>query len=219
MRAPVGGEPGTAPRDGAFALFVIVVWFAATASSGTFGAWPAVGGAAIVLGLAAALVRPAGTRTLLRGNGRLVGLGALVGAAMIALSYLVQPRLVALVPYLADETAALYEAVRMLPPVAVALLLAPVTLGEELAWRGAVQDTLVRGLGTWTGVALTAVLYALSIAPMGSSLLVGIALAWGVTWGALRAATGSLVPPLVAHLAWSAVVVLWFPLDGAGPMA
>lgn len=218
MRAPLPCEPRTPRRDLAFALFVVVAWFAASAISGTFGAWPALGGAAIALGLVVALARPAGTRSLLRGNARLVGLGVLVGAAMIVLSYLVQPRLVGLVPYVADETAALYEAVRMLSPVAVALLLAPVTLGEELSWRGAVQDGLVRGFGTRSGVAATAVLYALAIAPMGSSLLVAIALAWGLGWGTLRAATGSLVPSVVAHVTWSAVVVLAFPIGGVGPM-
>ena len=50
-------------------------------------------------------------------------------------------------------------------------------------------------------------------APLGSPSLVLAALSCGLVWGALRAATASLVPTLVAHLLWDFVVLLWLPLD------
>ena len=89
----------------------------------------------------------------------------------------------------------------------------PVILGEELVWRGVVQASLVRRLGAWRGVALAAVAYALAHAPLGSPVLVVVALFCGLAWGALRAQAASLVPTLVAHLLWDVLVLLWLPLD------
>jgi membrane protease YdiL (CAAX protease family) len=40
-----------------------------------------------------------------------------------------------------------------------------------------------------------------------------VALSCGVAWGALRVASASLVPTLLAHLMWDLLVLLWLPLD------
>jgi uncharacterized protein len=63
------------------------------------------------------------------------------------------------------------------------------------------------------GVVLAALAYALAHAPLGSPLLVAVALLCGLTWGALRATTASLLPPLLAHLLWDVLVLLCVPLD------
>ena len=60
---------------------------------------------------------------------------------------------------------------------------------------------------------LAAVAYALAHAALGSPLLVVVALLCGIAWGALRTASKSLIPPLVAHLVWDVLVLLWLPLD------
>jgi membrane protease YdiL (CAAX protease family) len=44
-------------------------------------------------------------------------------------------------------------------------------------------------------------------------VLVAVAFSCGLAWSTLRASTASLVPPLVAHLLWDALVLLWLPLD------
>ncbi len=75
------------------------------------------------------------------------------------------------------------------------------------------QTALVRRLGPWRGVILAALAYALAHAPLGSPVLVVVALSCGVVWGALRAASASLVPSLLAHLVWDILVLLWLPLD------
>ena len=86
-------------------------------------------------------------------------------------------------------------------------------LGEELVWRGVVQTALMRRLGPWPAVPVGALSYTLAHAPLGSPVLLVVALSCGVVWGALRAASGSLVPTLVAHLLWDLLVLLWLPLD------
>jgi membrane protease YdiL (CAAX protease family) len=132
---------------------------------------------------------------------------------MAAATYLLYPALARLSPSIATDTVRLYAAFRTLPPVIGLLALLPVIVGEELVWRGVVQTELVRRLGPWRGVTLAALAYALAHAPLGSPILVAGALLCGMAWGTLRAGSGSLVPSLMAHLAWDVVVFLWLPLD------
>lgn len=200
----------------AVALVCIALWGAAAASSGRIGVWLALGGAATVLGLTAFVLDRHGFRDLLRPNARLGLLGVAAGVAMAAATHLVYPVLARLVPFIARDAAELYDAFRSPSWAVAALVLAPVILGEELVWRGAVQDAFVRRLGPAGGVFLAAGAYALALAPLGSPILVFAALLCGLSWGALRAATGSLVPPLLAHLVWDALVLLWLPLDPGG---
>lgn len=132
---------------------------------------------------------------------------------MAVATFLLYPLLARIVPFIATDTARLYAAFRAPSLVVASLALLPVIVGEELVWRGVVQAALVQRLGAWRGVALAAVAYALVHAPIGSPLLVAVAFSCGLAWGALRAATASLVPTLVAHLLWDVLVLLWLPLD------
>ncbi|HBL26695.1 MAG TPA: hypothetical protein DD490_07660 [Acidobacteria bacterium] len=213
----MGGDPWRRAAwpagEPAFAFACFVLWGAAALSAGWVGAWLGLGGAAIGLGLAVFLRDPAGTWALLRPGLRPALLGAAAGGAMAGATYLVYPVLVRLLPFLAGDAARLYEVIRTpAQPVAV-LVLVPVILGEELVWRGAVQSACARRLGPAGGVALAAGAYAAVLVPLGSPALVLAALLCGLCWGTLRATTGSLVPPLVAHLVWDVLVLLWLPLD------
>jgi membrane protease YdiL (CAAX protease family) len=71
----------------------------------------------------------------------------------------------------------------------------------------------IRTLSRLTAVVvLSAVAYAVAHAPIGSPLLVALALLCGLFWSALRAWTGSLVAPLVSHLLWDLLVFSLRPL-------
>ena len=136
-----------------------------------------------------------------------------LGGLMVAVTYLLYPVLARLAPFIATDTVRLYSAFRPPSLVIASVALTPVILGEELVWRGVVQTVLVRRFRAWGGVTLAAVAYALAHAPLGSPVLVIVALLCGLFWGALRATTSSLVPTLVAHLVWDFLVLLWLPLD------
>ena len=200
-------------RSAALALASVVVWLAAAASTGPLGIWVTIGGTAAALGLAVLLFdRPAST-ALLRPSPRLVLLGAAAGAVMAVATHLLYPPLARVLPFIATDTTQLYAAFRAPSLVVASVALVPVIVGEELVWRGVVQASLVQRLGAWRGVALAAVVYALVHAPLGSPVLVAVAFFCGLAWGTLRATTASLVPPLVAHLLWDVLVLLWLPLD------
>ncbi len=75
-------------RSTTLAFASIAAWLAAAAITGPLGIWPAIGGAAIALGLAVLLFdRPAST-ALLQPSPRLVLLGAAAGGVMAVATYL-----------------------------------------------------------------------------------------------------------------------------------
>jgi membrane protease YdiL (CAAX protease family) len=151
---------------------------------------------------------------LLRPSAGLIAVGAAAGGAMTAVSHVLYPIVARHVPSIAAEAATLYAAFRAPSRAVATIALAPVVIGEELVWRGVVQAALVERVGRRGGVFLAAVTYALAQAALGSTLLLMVALLCGIAWGALRAASKSLLPPLVAHLVWDVLVLLWLPLDG-----
>jgi membrane protease YdiL (CAAX protease family) len=191
----------------------MVVWLAAAASTGLLGIWLAIGGAAVGLGGAVFVLDHAAARRSLQPSPRLAVVGMGAGCVMAAATYLLYPALARLSPFIATDAARLYGSFRALPPVIALLALLPVIIGEELVWRGVVQTELVRRLGPWRGVTLATLAYALAHAPLGSPLLVAVALLCGIAWGTLRAVSGSLVPSLLAHMVWDVLVFLWLPLD------
>ena len=201
------------PTKPSLALACVVVWLVASVSTGALGIWLALGGASVCLGVAIFVLDRAAALRLLRPSARLVLVGAAAGWAMAAATYLLYPVFARLWPFIPTDMASLYASFRAPPPAIAALALLPVILGEELVWRGVVQTALVRRLGPWRGVTLAAVAYALAHAPLGSPVLVVVALSCGLVWGALRNASASLVPSLLAHLVWDILVLLWLPLD------
>jgi hypothetical protein len=70
-------------------------------------------------------------------------------------------------------------------------------LGEELMFRGLLQDVLGRWLGTWPALAVTSLLFG-ALHPMTLTYAAMAAL-MGVYLGALVLANGNLLPAVVAH--------------------
>lgn len=190
-----------------------MVWLAAAAATEPLGIWTALGGTAVLLGLAVIVFDRPAAMALLQPSSKLVVLGAAAGSMMAAATYLLYPVLARLVPVIAADMEQLYAAFRAPSLVVASVALVPVIVGEELVWRGVVQASLVHRLGAWRGVALAAVVYALVHVSLGSPVLVAVAFFCGLAWGTLRATTASLVPTLVAHLLWNVLVLLWLPLD------
>ncbi len=213
------GDPGASVATPSHRIVLPLVctaaWAAAAAGARLLGIWTAIGAAAIALGAAVLVLDGAAARKILVPRPWLLILGAWVGATMAAATYLLYPLLSGVAPFVARDTAILYSAFRAPSPAAVLLAFLPVIFGEELVWRGVVQAALARRFGPYGGAVLAAVVYALAHAPLGSPVLVLAALGCGLCWGALRAVSGSLVPPLVAHILWDAVILLWLPLVAA----
>lgn len=205
----------TAPPDRPLLAFACVAaWFVAAFAAPVVGIWWAVGGAAVVLGGWVGVVAGVDLGPLLRSSPRLLGIGLVAGAVSVAASYGLYPLLVTWAPWATLETELLYAAFRAPSLLVASIVLVPVLFGEELVWRGVVQSTLARRLGPWGGAVAAGTIYAVASVAIGSPLLVLVSLALGLVWSLLRALTRSLMPTLVAHVVWNAVVLLWLPFDG-----
>lgn len=146
-------------------------------------------------------------RELVRVTPRVAILAVVAAAAMVAVTYSLFPLLVRSMPSIGTETASIYA--RFLSGHSMSLIVVsvvPVIVAEELIWRGAFQSSIGKG-----SVLVTAAVYALAHAPLGSTLLVAVAFVCGLYWSALRAMSQSLLPAVCAHLAWDIALVL-FPL-------
>ena len=85
---------------------------------------------------------------------------------------------------------------------------------EELAFRGFIQSSLMRVLGTYESVFVSALMFGilhLSIPSMPHLFLIGVVLGW------LRVRTGSLYPGMLMHLTHNLLVVLAERWEVAAP--
>lgn len=187
------------------------MWAIGAALSRSWGIWPGIGGAALLLAglLLAFHARPLAQTLAI--SPRTLALGAAAGILMILVTYALYPLGVRLFPALASETASLYGAFGTPSPARILLLIA-VILAEELVWRGWAQGVLTHHLGLGRGTVLAAFIYALAHAPAGSPLLPLVALACGLGWGALRQGAGSLAASITAHLLWDLAILAVWPL-------
>jgi membrane protease YdiL (CAAX protease family) len=148
----------------------------------------------------------------LRPTRRLVAIGTLSGLGLYALSSAVALVARGTVPWPGVREVAALATGGLSPPVAALLLAAGVAPAEEVLWRGAVFARATRRYGFgWRSVAATTGLYAAVAALSGIPAVPLLALLCGAVWARQRQVTGSLVPGIVSHAVWAALLVLYVP--------
>lgn len=135
--------------------------------------------------------------------------GLIAGTIMWAGAFGVAALLSSLAPTLWSGAGELYGWADALDRGPALALLGLIVAGEAIVWRGALGIGLAARIGAWPAVLLSAGLFTLAHASIGSPLLlVAAALAGGAwTWLAIR--FRSLWAPFVAHMLWD-VSLLWF---------
>ncbi len=197
----------TTPLEIAVALAIWLTGFVILRATGSF--LPLTVGAVSLAALF--LARDRALRASLRLSLPTAGLALLLTAGMIGATYggfaLVGQVWAALDP----QTVALYGLLRpdRYAPALMAVLLASTAASEEVIFRGKLLSKL--GAGP-KGVILSAGLYALAHLTGGSALLMALAFACGLFWGAIRRLTGSLMAAIVVHVLWDLCIMLLHPL-------
>lgn len=188
-------------------LVIPVVW-----AAGMFAARVdprlAIGTAAALLVAAVLATDAPRVAALLRPTLPLLVIAVLAAAVMVAVTDFSFVVLIRWMPSLRGLSAEIYG--RFVDghtmPATLAFVV-PLVFAEEILWRGAFQDAFQLQSQT-VRVLLAAAIYAAAHAPFGSALLVGVAFVCGIYWSALRAASRSLIPSLVAHLAWDVTLII-----------
>jgi membrane protease YdiL (CAAX protease family) len=203
---------GSAVNNDRLSLLAFAIWLVGAVAARSVGLWVGIGSAAILLGTMMLLTTSgAAVRQQLRPSLLRLGIGIAAGCVMIAVTQLAFPLAVQWVPQIAPSTATLYGVFGVATPLKLAVMIL-VILGEEIVWRGVVQSALMAKVGPRAAVVLGAIAYAGAHGPVGSPLLVVVALCCGLYWGALRAITKSLIPSLVAHVLWDLTVLVFVPV-------
>lgn len=190
---------------------VPLAWAAAMLLARFVDPWIPIGLAAIIVPAAIVSAGWPDVRELFRPTPSTILIGLLGAAIMLAATYGLFPLVAGRVPPLALETANLY--VTFLTgrrTISILSFVIPVIVAEELMWRGAFQGWIAQRLpaSRLAIIVLAAVGYAIAHLPLGSPLLAGIAFLCGLYWSALRSLTRSVVPSLIAHLAWDLALIL-----------
>jgi membrane protease YdiL (CAAX protease family) len=140
--------------------------------------------------------------------------GVLVGLVMSMATWVLYPISVDFVPAIGVEVPKLYGLLRQFPgPVWAFPVLVLVVAAEELVWRGLAIDLFSKSFGASGAVLFASLVYVLPQIAFRSPLLVVVALACGLVWGALRVRTHGLLAPLIAHLTWDLLVFVLFPVE------
>jgi hypothetical protein len=93
------------------------------------------------------------------------------------------------------------------------LLLFIIGPGEEIYWRGLIQDTLVERLGPLKGVLIASACYALVHVVAWNFMLIGAAAVCGLFWGLLYQWRKNIFTVIVSHAVWDVVVMVLFPIS------
>lgn len=145
-------------------------------------------------------------------RGAALGIGT--GLLMAVLTKIFYPLGVVWMPQIPSAVAALYTYLAEPPgPFAALPILALVVVAEECIWRGLLIDALYPFYNLVTVVLGSAVIYSLPHLAGRSLILFGVALVCGTIWGLLRVATGSVLVPVLSHLAWNLNIFILFPLE------
>lgn len=92
------------------------------------------------------------------------------------------------------------------------LLLLIIGPGEEIYWRGFIQDTLTKKFGENKGYIFATLLYAGVHIITFNFMLVIAALVCGIYWGWIYKKEKSLAPVIISHAIWDFTVFVLFPL-------
>jgi membrane protease YdiL (CAAX protease family) len=144
---------------------------------------------------------------------RKAGIGLLSAAALYAIFALGRLAALKIFPSAASGIASIYGLKSGVGSARLILLLGLVIgPGEEIVWRGFLQENLGRRLGRGAGFALTALAYALVHISNGNVMLVLAAGVCGVFWGLLYSAFKSIAVNAVSHALWALTIFILRPL-------
>jgi membrane protease YdiL (CAAX protease family) len=140
----------------------------------------------------------------------LSGLG--VGAGMTLVTYPLYGVMRSIVPELDTEVAVLYSAAHQTSLAQALPWTLAIIVAEELLWRGALLEVLAGRVSPPIALAISVATYAAAQFGSRSWVVFVLALVCGSLWTAQRHLTRSLLSPLIAHLIWTPIVILLYPV-------
>jgi membrane protease YdiL (CAAX protease family) len=191
---------------------LIVGWFLLIQRFGEGDVYAVLGPYACVVCAVSWSLYSRAIRHWLQPSWRSVWIGIAVGVGMTALTYPVFQLSVHFFPSLNGQVRGLYTGARSTTlPKALAWVMV-LDLAEELLFRGAWPATLRNYMSAPVAFTVSLITYALAQLGTGSWIVMALALTCGALGTLQRRYTGSLLSPLIAHLIWTPIVILLYPV-------
>jgi len=102
------------------------------------------------------------------------------------------------------------QADKILIGLALLLWIGP---SEEIFWRGFAQDRLMKKYGEMNGLIITTIVYAFVHIWAFNFMLFMAALICGIFWGWMYMKYKSVVPGIISHAVWDAVIFVVLPIS------
>jgi NADH dehydrogenase len=163
------------------------------------------------IALAGTLLLPA-VRSRFKPSRVRITLGLVAGLVLFGITQAAAASLPLVWPGWEDAARKLYAWSEGHSPLFLGSTLVMVVIAEELLWRGVVTRFLMERAGRAAGILLGAAVYALAHWAAWNPLLLLAAMAFGIFWGWLYAATDDLVAPAVSHLLFDVLLLFAFPV-------
>jgi membrane protease YdiL (CAAX protease family) len=211
MGDAVEGGLSPAARLALFAS-LIVGWFFLIQLFGEGNIYAIMGPYACVVSAVSWALYARAMRHWLKVSWRAIWVGVVVGVAMTAITYPVFQLGVKIAPSLDADVQALYRGARSTTLAKGLGWIVALDVAEELLFRGAWPATLRNYMSARAAFTVSLITYALAQLGTGSWIVMAMALVCGALWTVQRWYTGSLLSPLIAHLIWTPVVILLYPV-------
>ena len=116
-------------------------------------------------------------------------------------------------PFARDQVGEIYSRKDQANTILIGLLLAFwIGPGEEIFWRGFVQQRMAKRFGHFKAFLLASAIYTAVHIPSLNLLLIGAAFVCGLFWGYMFYRYKSIWPGLISHAIWDVVIFIILPL-------
>jgi hypothetical protein len=148
-----------------------------------------------------------------RFDGKALIYGLMSAAALYLIFWVGKAVATAFFSFADRQIGGIYDKGAGTPMWTIGLLLFLVTgPGEELYWRGYLQENLMTRWGRWQGWLLATAIYAGVHIWSFNLMLIGAAAVAGAFWGVMYWRLRNLAPVIISHSIWSTVIFTVFPM-------
>ena len=175
--------------------------------------WPVMSCAVTILTSSALLLDRREMANIFRFKIRYLITGV-VGAGLLYLVFYIGRQVsCAILPFAENQIARIYGTKEQANSILIGLLLLfLIGPGEEIFWRGFVQNRLAKRIKPLKGYLLTTLLYTVVHIWSFNLLLIGASLICGLFWGYLFYRYKSIWPGLISHGLWGVIIFVIIPL-------
>lgn len=175
--------------------------------------WIAMTISAASLAIFSVLTQKDSFKSLLKVNKKLILIGLGHAILLYGLSRLGVFIAQNMFDFVIPQIEAIYSTKTQLDPLYIGLLLIFVIgPAEEIFWRGFVQNKIGQISNPKKALIITTIIYSLVHIWAFNPMLLLAALVLGVHWGLLFYRYKSLVPGIISHALWDAMIFVFFPI-------